>query len=128
MREKMGRFFEREEASAQSLVGSWAPAVDLYETEESIILLLELAGVEEKDVKIDLWENYVTIYGERRFKGREENYLCLERSYGPFQRTFRLPASVEEGNVNAEFKFGVLKISMKKKQEPGHEYVRVTIG
>jgi HSP20 family protein len=125
---KMGRFLESDKGPVQTLSGAWAPAVDLYETSDKIILLLELPGVEENDVKIDIWENYITVHGERRFKGREENYLCVERSYGPFQRTFRLPAMVEENDVKAEFKYGVLKISMRKRKEPDHEMVRVAIG
>jgi HSP20 family protein len=127
LQEKMGRFFEGENDSVQSISGVWAPAADLYETSDMIVVLLELAGVEEDDVKIDLWENYITIQGERSLKGRQENYLCMERSYGPFQRTFRLPAMVEEKEVKAEFQNGVLKISMRKRDEPGHPVVRVSI-
>jgi len=127
LQERMGRFFEGDSDSTQSISGAWVPAADLYETSEMIVVLLELAGVEEDDVKIDLWENYITIQGERSLKGRQENYLCMERSYGPFQRTFRLPAMVEEDDVKAEFQHGVLKISMRKRDEPGHSVVRVSI-
>ena len=127
LQEKMGRFFEGEEDSAQSISGGWAPAADLYETSDMIVILLELAGVEENEVKIDLMENYITVQGERRLKGKREKYLCVERNYGPFQRTFRLPAMIEEKEVKAEFQHGVLKISMRKKDEPGPPVVRVTI-
>ncbi len=127
LQEKMGRFFEGDNDSTPSISGAWAPAADLYETSDMIVVLLELAGVEEEDVKIDLWENYITIQGERSLKGRQENYLCMERSYGPFQRTFRLPATVEENEIKAEFQHGVLKISMRKRNEPGHPVVRVSI-
>ncbi|MBI3795137.1 MAG: Hsp20/alpha crystallin family protein [Nitrospinae bacterium] len=127
MQDKIGRFFERDEASVHSAAGLWVPVVDLYETTEDIIMIVELAGISVDDVKIDLWENYITIYGERPFKGKEESYLCMERSYGPFQRTFRLPASVEENTVGAEVKYGVLEIKMRKKKVPGHDYIRVEI-
>jgi HSP20 family protein len=127
LQDKLGRFFQNDKDSSPSIPGGWAPAADLYEISDKIVLLLELPGVEENDVKIDLWENYITVHGERRFKGREENYLCVERSYGSFQRTFRLPAMVEEDKVKAEFKYGVLKISMMKREEPDQDVVRVEI-
>ena len=114
LHDRIGRFFENDRDSAQSMPGAWAPPADLYETADSIVLLLELPGLEEGDVKVELWENYITVSGERKFKGRDENYLCVERSYGPFQRTFRLPTNVGEKAAVAEFKYGVLKISMKK--------------
>jgi HSP20 family molecular chaperone IbpA len=128
LHDKVGQFFESGKDEVQSASGAWVPPADLYETNDSIMLIMELSGVESDAVKIDLWENYITVSGERLLKGREDSYLCMERSYGPFQRTFRLPTTVEENCAVAEFKFGVLKISMKKRKEPDHDFVRVTIG
>ena len=127
LQDKMGRFFESDKNAAQSIAGVWVPSVDLYENSDKIILMAELPGVEQNDVKIELSENYITIHGERRFRGGEEGYLCVERSYGPFQRTFRLPSVIEEKTVRAEFRYGVLKVTMKKNKGPNPEYVNVKI-
>ncbi|MBI5178975.1 MAG: Hsp20/alpha crystallin family protein [Nitrospinae bacterium] len=127
LRDKMGRYFEREEHAAPPLPGTWAPPVDLYETDETVVLLLEIPGVEEKDVRIELGENHITVQGQRRAHGGEESYLCVERNHGPFQRTFRLPTLVDDKDVRAEFRQGILKVSMKKQKGESPEYVRVKI-
>jgi len=127
LQDKMGRYFEREEHSVPPLPGTWAPPVDMYETEDSVVLLAELPGVEEKDVKIELGPYHITIQGKRSPHGGEESYLCMERNHGPFQRTFRLPTLVDEKNVSAEFRFGILKIRMKKQQGQSPEFIRVKI-
>jgi len=127
LQDKMGRFFERGQDATPSVGGVWIPSIDLYENNDQIILMAELPGVAQNEVRIELSGNFITIQGQRCFKGGKEKYLCIERSYGPFQRTFRLPAVVEENSVAAEFRLGVLKITMKKDKGQNPEYVRVKI-
>jgi len=89
--------------------------MDMFETDENIYLYAELAGMEEKEISIEIRDNCLNVTGERRFSAREdETYTRVERAYGAFRRSFRLPVSVDEENVHAEFRLGVLKITLPK--------------
>jgi len=123
LREKMNRMFEdvfagrSEDKELQA--GTWAPSVDIFETENELVLSAEIPGIEEKDVEIKVEDNTLTIRGERKFEKetKEENYHRIERSYGSFYRAFTLPSSVDPERIQAEQDNGVLKISMPKRQE-----------
>lgn len=129
LQDKIGRYFESSSSSISSIARTWAPAIDLFETDEHIYLYAELPGVEESEIKIEVQDNFITLQGQRPFKPavKEEGYRCVERSYGPFQRTFRLPAPIIENEVKAEFKLGVLRIIMPKDKRPETKQVRVEI-
>lgn len=101
------------------LTGSWSPAVDIYETENSIGLIVELPGMTEKDVDVTVDKSLLTIKGERRFENEvnKENYHRVERSFGSFMRSFQLPGTVDTTKVQAEQKNGVLTITLPKKEE-----------
>jgi HSP20 family protein len=75
---------------------SWAPAVDIYETENELVLKADLPDMNEKDLDVRVENNLLTIHGERKFeqKVKEENYLRVERSYGSFSRSFSLPSTI----------------------------------
>ena len=123
MREKMNRMFEDVFAGKaedkEIAPSSWSPAVDIYETENEIILTAEIPGLDEKDIEIKIEDNTLTLRGERKFskETKEENYHRLERAYGTFFRAFTLPNSVEADSIQAEHENGVLRITMPKKQE-----------
>jgi len=128
LQDKMGQYFEDSAYSVPSIIRTWAPPVDLYETEENIHIIAELPGVDEKDLKIEVRDNVITIQGQRKFSTRSgESFIQVERNYGPFQRTFRLPASVQEEMVVAEFKLGLLRIKMQKVERQGPKYIRVNV-
>lgn len=112
---------------ASSIARGWAPPVDIYETAEDVVIRAEIPGVEEKDVRIEMSENYITIQGRRPLKSGCGRYLRVERSYGPFQRTFRLPVIVKKEEVHAEYRFGELMIVVKKQKGQSPAYVRVEI-
>ncbi|GMT42432.1 MAG: hypothetical protein IEMM0002_0843 [bacterium] len=98
-----------------SVAGVWTPPMDLFETEEYICINAELAGVEESGIEIGIEGNVITIRGERRLSvGEEKGFICVERSYGSFIRTFKLPASVTAGGMNVELSMGVLKVTLPK--------------
>ena len=123
LREKMNRMFEdvfsgrAEDRELQA--GTWAPSVDIFETENELILTAEIPGIDEKDVEIKVEDNTLSIRGERKFEKetKEENYHRIERSYGSFYRAFTLPNSVDPERIQAEQENGVLKICMPKRQE-----------
>jgi HSP20 family protein len=98
---------------------SWAPAVDIYETENEVVLTAEIPGIEEKDIEIKVEDNTLTLKGERKFEKetKEENYHRIERAYGSFFRSFTLPTYVDQDKVEAEHENGVLKIRMPKRAE-----------
>jgi HSP20 family protein len=97
----------------------WTPSVEVADTENSIDVTAELPGVSKEDVDVDLQNNVLTIRGEKKQQKEEkekEHYL-FERYYGSFQRSFSLPARVDESSVKAEFRNGVLKIHLDKAAE-----------
>jgi HSP20 family protein len=130
LRDKMNRLFEdvyagREEAGL--LQGTWAPSVDIYETETELVLTAEVPGIDEKDIEIRIEDNTLIIKGERKLEkeAKEENYHRIERSYGSFQRSFSLPAYVDHEKVQAEHQDGVLKITMPKRVEVKPRKVKI---
>ena len=100
-------------------MGMWNPAVDLYEKDDHFVIKAELPGVDKNDIKVDLKDRVLTLSGERTYDNeiKEENYYRKERSYGKFQRAFRLPADVDSDKIKAEFKDGVLQVEVPKPDE-----------
>jgi HSP20 family protein len=103
--------------------------VDIYEDENSIVLEADLPGVKPEDFKLSI-ENYkLSLSGERKFEREQkgENYHRVERSYGSFTRTFALPSTVNVDNVKAEFKDGVLRVTLAKREEVKARQIEVTV-
>ncbi len=100
-------------------MGMWNPAVDLYEKDDHFVIKAELPGVEKNNIKVDLKDRVLTLSGERNYDNevKEENYYRKERSYGKFQRAFRLPADVDSDKIKAEFKDGVLQVEVPKPEQ-----------
>ena len=97
----------------------WCPAVDVSENEKELLVSADLPGIDSKDVEITVKENVLTLTGERK-SGKEEKdgtYHRVERAYGSFTRSFVLPSTVDESKVNAEYKDGVLRIHLPKREE-----------
>jgi HSP20 family protein len=99
--------------------GAWAPSVDIYENKDQIVLEAELPGMNREDFEVTIENNVLTLRGERRFEKKEEsdNYHRVERSYGSFSRSFTLPQTVSSENVTAEYKNGVLRVVLQKREE-----------
>ncbi len=123
IREKMNPLFEEAVISRgeeKDLVSSsWTPTVDIFETENELVLSAEVPGINEKDIEIKIEDNTLTLRGERKFEKetKEENYHRVERAYGSFFRSFSLPLYINQDNIKAEHLNGVLKIIMPKKPE-----------
>jgi HSP20 family protein len=105
------------------------PPVDIYETEEAIILTAELPGVDPTHITIEVRENTLTLCGERRHKHeiKEENYHRIERAYGSFQRAFTLPSAVNHSQVKATYRDGVLEITLPKAERVKARQVKIAI-
>lgn len=112
-------FFSIGRLAEDDSLGMWNPAVDLYEKDDHFVIKAELPGVDRQDIRIDLKDRVLTLSGERTQEQevKEENYYRKERSYGKFQRAFRLPADVDSDKIKAEFKDGVLQVEVPKPNE-----------
>jgi len=114
---------------SDSSLTTWAPAVDIYETENELVLKADLPDVNEKDIDIRIENNTLSIHGERKFEQevKEENYLRVERSCGSFTRSFTLPSTVNTEAIKAEYKNGVLRVEMPKRAESKPKQVKVNV-
>ena len=112
-----------------SALTTWAPAVDIYETENELVLKADLPDVDEKDLDIQIENNMLTIRGERKFNHevKEDNYLRIERTYGAFSRSFSLPNTVNPAAIKAEYKNGVLRVELPKRAESKPRQVKVNV-
>ena len=121
-------FFDAPRAANGNGAARFLPAMDLVETDEHFVLRADLPGVAEKDVKVELEDNVLTISGERKaeHEAREEGYYRIERAHGQFARTLTLPEGVNAEGIVANFDRGVLEVKIPKpEQRKPH---RVTIG
>lgn len=98
---------------------TWAPAADVRETDGSIFVYVDLPGLKKDDLSVSLESGVLTIQGERAFGARDaqDQYHRLERFYGKFSRSFRMPRNVDGGKVNATFADGVLTLELPKTEE-----------
>lgn len=128
MRNEMDRMFERFEHGWPSLPrvfgrdvvqGAMLPEIDVHDDAKSLTIEVDLPGVDEKDVSVTLTNGLLTIKGEKKSEREEkkDNYYMAERSYGAFERSLRMPDTIDDGKLEAKFDKGVLKIVAQKKPE-----------
>jgi HSP20 family protein len=112
-------FFHVSQLMDEDSLGMWNPVVDLYEKDNHFVIKAELPGIDKDNIKIDLKDRVLTLSGERTYDNevKEDNYYRKERSYGKFQRAFRLPADVDSDNIKAEFKDGILQVDVPKPEQ-----------
>lgn len=132
LQDQVNRLFEdtvNHGRTSQADLATWAPAADIYETENELIAKLDLPGVQEKAVDIHVENNTLTIRGERQFENEvnEDNYLRVERAYGTFTRSFSLPNIVKVDNIRANLQNGVLTIRMPKREEAKPKQIKITV-
>jgi HSP20 family protein len=107
----------------------WNPGVDVYETGNELVLKVDVPGVSQNDIDIQLENGTLTIKGERKFENASDSksYHRIERSYGAFARSFSLPDTVDPENVRAEYNDGVLTILVAKKEVAKPRSIRVEV-
>lgn len=107
----------------------WSPAVDIKETPESFEIHAELPGLNKEDIKVSVDEGLLSIEGERTLEKEtdDKKHHRIERFYGKFSRSFRLPENVDEDNINADFKDGVLSLTLLKSEKPKPKAIEVKI-
>src|SRR6266516_1554925 len=118
-----------ERAGEESNLTPWAPAADIYETEQELVVKADLPDVKPQDLDIRVENNILTIRGERKFENKvnEENYLRVERSYGSFSRSFQLANSVKSEAIKADYQNGVLTLSIPKREEAKPKQIKVNV-
>ncbi|HZV87356.1 MAG TPA: Hsp20/alpha crystallin family protein [Candidatus Binatus sp.] len=132
LQEQVNRLFGNvlERSAEESNLTSWAPAVDIYETEHELVVKADLPEVDPKDLDIRVENNILTIRGERKFekKVNEENYLRVERAYGSFSRSFSLANTVNSEAIKADYQNGVLTLTIPKREEAKPKQIKVNVG
>ncbi|HHZ88968.1 TPA: Hsp20/alpha crystallin family protein [Candidatus Poribacteria bacterium] len=108
----------------------WIPAVDVIEADDHFELRAEIPGVSQEDVKIAIEDNVLTISGEKNVETKDEDYNChrIERSSGKFERSFQLPKTVETDKTQADYKAGILTISLPKVEETKPKEIEIKVG
>lgn len=124
LQERMNRLIDQTLSRTRSdtevsASGGWSPAVDLYELDDSLVLKVELPEVAQEDIELRIDDDRITLRGDRRLRdgADEAQFLRMERSYGPFHRSFDLPLKIDTDAVNAEFKRGMLTVTMPKRDK-----------
>ena len=114
----------------ESNLTSWAPAVDIFENEHELIVKADLPDVKPEELDIRVENNILTIRGERKFEKKvdEKNYLRVERSYGAFARSFALANTVNSEAIKADYKDGVLTLTIPKREEAKPKQIKVNVG
>ncbi|HEY3027106.1 MAG TPA: Hsp20/alpha crystallin family protein [Pyrinomonadaceae bacterium] len=99
--------------------GAWSPSVDIFENKDHIVLEAELPGMNREDFELSVENNVITLRGERHFEKKDDtdNYHRVERAYGSFTRSFTLPQTVSAEGANAEYRNGVLRVTLPKREE-----------
>jgi HSP20 family protein len=134
LQDRMNRLFDEsvrnvkpgDEALSSAI---WSPAVDIYETDDEVVVKAELPEVDQKDIDIQIENNTITLRGERKFnkETKKENFHRIERAYGAFSRSFTLPGTIDQERIRADYKDGILKISMPKREETKPKQIKVAI-
>lgn len=132
LQDRMNRIFQETVSRGQDeelYTGTWAPPVDIFETKDKVVLKAELPGLREDQIQLRFENGVLTLEGERKFEKEtgEENYHRVERSYGKFQRSFTLPATIENDKIAASFSNGVLTVSLPKREETKPKQIRIQI-
>ena len=119
LRERMNRLFE--ESMGRYSVGdagaSWSPAVDIYDEDDRVVFEAELPGVSREEVEVEVEDGSLVLRGERKLDPelRSRDFHRMERAYGAFQRSFRLPRGVDAGGIQAEMNGGVLRVTLPRR-------------
>ena len=98
--------------------GVWSPPVDILERGNEVVLKIDLPGLSQNEIEVRVEENNLIVQGERRFikEALDENYIQMERPYGPFRRVFNIPRTIDQENIKASSKDGVLRVILPKRQ------------
>ena len=126
LRDELDRLFDK--SFGVHLSRSWSPALDLYEDKDNVFVKLEVPGVKKEDIQISLQDGELSISGERKTEEKFEGAQVrrTERFVGSFQRTVTLPAEVKGDQVKAEYKDGILTVTLPKAEEAKPKRIQIS--
>lgn len=132
LQDQVNRLFEDtviQGRTGQADLATWAPAADIYETENDLVAKVDLPGVQEADIDIRVENNTLAIRGDRKFEKEvnEDSYLRVERAFGTFTRSFSLPNTVKVENIRANLQNGVLTLRMPKREEAKPKQIKISV-
>ena len=131
LQEQFNRLFNEafDRSSEEGGLTPWAPAVDIYENEHELVVKADLPDIKPEELDIRVENNILTLRGERKFekKVEEKNYLRVERTYGSFSRSFSLANTVNSEAIKAEYKDGVLTLTVPKREEAKPKQIKVNV-
>lgn len=132
--DRLNRIFRRSQAHAEPsremlAIADWSPSTDVSETDAAYLIKAEIPGVNKEDVKVFIQDGMLTMQGERKMEKEEKGkkFHRIERSYGRFVRSFRLPDDVDAATVKAEFKDGMLNVTLAKSAKAGTRAIDVKV-
>ncbi len=122
-------FLEERPPRKEELMREWVPSLDLSETKDEFLVKAEIPGTDPKNINLSLNDGMLTINGEKKQEKEEkdENHHFIERSYGSFTRTIRLPGQVQGDKVRASYKDGVLKVVLPKSEETKKKEIQIKV-
>ncbi len=122
-------FFAEREGEREFARRLWRPPLDIVETNDNFAIHIELPGFEKDEVDISIFDNVLTVKGERKVAplGEGETYLRQERPFGPFERTLRLNTEVKADEVKAAFNDGVLEVTIPKAEEVKPKKIEIAV-
>jgi len=131
---RLNRMFGRPAAPATAghemvKVTDWTPSVDISETEKAYLIKAEIPEVKKEDVKVTVDNGVLTIQGERKMEKEEKGkkFHRIERSYGSFLRSFRIPDGVDDTKAKAEFKDGMITVTLPKSEKAKTKAVEIAV-
>ncbi len=116
MNRQLSRLLDESPFDIARDTGQWAPAVDIRETDDALLVHAELPGIAKEDIHLEVRDGVLTLSGERRYEKdvKEENVHRVERAYGKFSRSFTLPSNIDADKVEAKMDNGVLEVRLPK--------------
>lgn len=128
LQHRLNRLFEPFAEESLPLT-TWVPACDIYETDKEIVVKAELPGMKKEDVFVSIENSVLMIRGERKFTDevKRENFHRVERTYGEFLRSFTLPTFIDDTKILAEFKDGLLMVTLPKREEAKPKQIEVKV-
>lgn len=132
LHDRMNRFFGDTYLRGEDVTrrGSWVPAVDIYETDaHDVVIKAELPDMTREDIEVTVENNTLTLKGERKVPAniKEEQFRRIERAYGAFTRSFTLPSTVDASKVSAEYRHGVLTVTLPFREEAKPRTINVEV-
>lgn len=111
------------------LDGVWSPAVDIYDSKDSILVRADIPGLKKEDIEVSVQADTLVIKGEKKQEKevKEKDFVRIERFYGNFQRAIRLPSEVDTGRVDATYKNGVLELMLPKSEKAKPKQIKLEI-